>query len=171
MDFIGTIGNLFGNFGVTWYRLAGQLVTFAVLMIGLRIFLYKPMLSMLEERKAKISQGLKDAEEAARARAQAQAEAAEQLKAATRKAEELLEQATKSAAKLKDEVMAQTQEEIARLRAQQEEQLAQHKQQMLSEIRGEVANLVVTTTEKLMRQNLTADDQKKLAAQAVKELS
>ena len=52
------ITGLFSQFGVTWGQLGGQLVTFVVLLILLRLFLYKPVLSMLDERKARIAQGL-----------------------------------------------------------------------------------------------------------------
>ena len=96
MDIVATISSLLGNFGVNWTSFLGQLVTFVILLALLRLILYKPMISMLEERKARIAQGLKDADEAAKARAESEHQAADRLKEATAKAESLLEESRKA---------------------------------------------------------------------------
>lgn len=170
MDLLSTLGQLFGTFGVDWHRLIGQLITFVILLVGLRFILYKPMLTMLENRKAKIAQGLKDAEEAAKARSAAEAAATEALKQANAKAQQLLEEAQKTSEQLRQQIMADTQAEIARNRQVQQDMLDQMRQEMLRDVRSEVASLVVATTEKVLRQDLSKDQQQKLADRAAKEL-
>ena len=170
MDIVATISSLLGNFGVNWTSFLGQLVTFVILLALLRLILYKPMISMLEERKARIAQGLKDADEAAKARAESEHQAADRLKEATAKAESLLEESRKAAERLKSEVMSQTQAEIERVKQAQQEQLAQMKSDMMREVKSEVADLVVTTTKKVLGEELTGAEQKKIADRAVKEL-
>jgi len=171
MDFISTIGSLLENFGVNWVGFLGQLATFVILLIGLRVLLYKPVLSMLEERKQRIAQGLKDAEAAAEAKAKSEKAAAERLREATEKAEALLEETHKSSKTLRDQLMAQTQAEIDRVKAAHDEQLAKMKQDMLREVKSEVAGLVVTTTKKVLGDQLNEADHQKIAAKAVKELN
>lgn len=170
MDIISSVSSLLENFGVNWVGFLGQLTTFVILLALLRVILYKPMLAMLEERKSRIAQGLKDAEEAAKARAESEKNAAEQLKEATVKAESLLEESRKAAERLKAEVMSQTQAEIERAKQSQQEQLIQMKSDMLREVKSEVADLVVSTTKKVLGEELTGADQKKIADRAVKEL-
>ena len=170
MDIISSVSSLLESFGVNWFSFLGQLATFVILLALLRLILYKPMLNMLEERKARIAQGLKDADEAAKARAESEQQAAERLKEATAKAESLLEESRKAADRLKSEVMSQTQAEIERVKQAQQEQLAQLKSDMLREVKSEVADLVIATTKKVLGEELSGADQKKIADRAVKEL-
>ncbi len=164
------IVDLFTDFGVTWDRLLAQLITFAVLLIILRLFLYKPMLKMLDERKQRIAQGLKDADEAGKAKVSSEKEAAARLKEATRQAEELLAEAKKSAETLKAEIQAQTQAELQKARQDQTASLERARQQMIDEVRQDVVKLVVATTTKVLQTELSQDQQRQVTKQAAKEL-
>ena len=69
-------------FGIDVRLIIIQVFNFGILMAVLTYFLYKPVLKMLNEREAKIAQGIKDAEEAAKVRG----EATEEKKAILEKA-------------------------------------------------------------------------------------
>lgn len=161
---------LLTNFGVTWDRLLGQILTFILLLVILRLVLYKPMLRMLDERKQRIAQGMKDAEEAAKTRQQSEGEAAARLKEATKKAETLLDEAKTAADTLKNELLSQTQAELQKARQQQQEELARAKEQMIAEVRQDVVKLVVATTTKVLQTEITKEQHQALTKQAVKEL-
>ena len=171
MDLVATITDLLANFGVNWLGFIGQLVTFVILLVGLRVILYKPVLSMLEERKQRIAQGLKDADAAAQAKSRSEVDAAETLREATAKAEALIEETQQSTQRMRDQMMAQTQAEIDRIKREQDEQIAQMKQEMLKEVKAEVAGLVVATTSKILGDQLTSADQQKIASKAAKEIN
>lgn len=47
--------------GVDWKLLAGQAVNFLILLVILRAFLYKPLLKVLKERRARIEEGIEKA--------------------------------------------------------------------------------------------------------------
>ena len=49
--------------GLNLPQLIAQIVNFAILLIILRLTLYKPILKMLDERKQKIAEGLNAAED------------------------------------------------------------------------------------------------------------
>ncbi len=55
---------LFSQLGIDWHLLASQAVNFFLLLIVLRVFVYKPLLTLLHDRKQKIEDGLVKAEEA-----------------------------------------------------------------------------------------------------------
>ncbi|MDR3582028.1 MAG: hypothetical protein P4L67_02010 [Candidatus Pacebacteria bacterium] len=55
---------LVSQLGIDWKLLLSQAVNFALLLIVLRIFVYKPVLKLLHDRRAKIEGGLAKAEEA-----------------------------------------------------------------------------------------------------------
>jgi diguanylate cyclase (GGDEF)-like protein len=65
------MGEFFEAFGVDIWKLGFQIANFLILLYLLNRFLFKPVLARLDERSAKISKGLEDAEAAARDREQA----------------------------------------------------------------------------------------------------
>ena len=54
----------FEQFGIDWKLFLSQLVNFALILIILRFFVYKPVLKIIKERNKKIKEGLDKAEEA-----------------------------------------------------------------------------------------------------------
>jgi F-type H+-transporting ATPase subunit b len=74
---------LFTQFGVDWKLLLAQVVNFAILIFLLQRFAYKPVIKMLDERRAKIKEGI----EASAASKQKLAEAEETKKEILVKAE------------------------------------------------------------------------------------
>ena len=57
------MNEFFDQFGIDWKLLLSQLVNFTLILIILRIFVYKPLLKILKKRKEKIEEGLAKAEE------------------------------------------------------------------------------------------------------------
>ena len=57
---------LFSQLGIDWRLLISQAVNFALLLVALRIFAYKPLLKLLHDRRIRIEQGLAKADEADR---------------------------------------------------------------------------------------------------------
>ncbi len=55
---------LLTQLGINWKLLLSQAANFLLLLILLRLFVYKPLLSILTERRARIEEGLAKAQEA-----------------------------------------------------------------------------------------------------------
>ena len=53
-----TVTEIAKNFGVDWSHLIAQILSFCIVAIALHKFAYKPVLSMLEERRQRITEGL-----------------------------------------------------------------------------------------------------------------
>jgi F-type H+-transporting ATPase subunit b len=58
------MSELLHQLGINWKLLAAQAVNFGLLLIILRLTVYKPLLTILRERRERIEQGVKDAAEA-----------------------------------------------------------------------------------------------------------
>lgn len=58
------MSQLFSQLGIDWHLLLSQAANFLVLLIVLRLVVYKPLLKMLHDRKEKIEGGLAKAREA-----------------------------------------------------------------------------------------------------------
>lgn len=150
--------------------LLGQLITFSVFVWFTMKFVWPPILKVMKEREQRIADGLAAAERGQQALELAQLKADEFLQEAKQQATEIIEQANKRANQMSEESKQQIRIEnerllaIARADIQQEWQTAQQK------LRAEVANLVITTTEKILAQSLDSVAQHALVKQSLEEI-
>ena len=92
---------LFGKLGIEWKLLLAQGLNFILLLIILRKFLYKPILKMLDERKAKAEYLQVESSKMEERRKQFENWTDDQVNEARRKSEMILLEAEKFAGKLK----------------------------------------------------------------------
>lgn len=150
--------------------LLGQLITFSVFVWFTMKFVWPPILKVMKEREQRIADGLAAAERGQQALELAQLKADEYLQEAKQQAAEIIEHANKRASQMSEESKQQIRIEnerllaIARADIQQEWQTAQQK------LRTEVANLVITTTEKILAQSLDSVAQHALVKQSLEEI-
>lgn len=85
------------NFGFEPILFLAQIVNFLIIYWLLKKFLYKPVLKLLKERRDKIAEGLKNAEDAARL-----------MEETIQKEEKILKEAQTKAKKIMDEAKAQS---------------------------------------------------------------
>ena len=89
---------------------------FVVFFLIVQRIAFGGLVKTLNDRRARIEQGLKDAEQARRDRESAEQERQAALQEARREANEILNRAQKVAAETREQEVAATREEIARLR-------------------------------------------------------
>jgi F-type H+-transporting ATPase subunit b len=159
------------QFGVTWQLLISQIVLFVIVAVALKKFAFGPLQKVLEERRAKIAEGLAAAEKSKTELANAQARAQELLTQAGAQANKIIEEARAAAAKVTEtetqKAVAAAQDIIAKARQANDAELVR----MKAELRKEVGRLVVATTAKVTGKILTADDQTRLADETNKQLA
>lgn len=81
---------LFSTFGINGSLLLTQLVNFAVLLTALTYFLYKPLMKTIDDRRAKIEEGVRAAQAADQRLAAAKEEGEQLVGAGAREAEALV---------------------------------------------------------------------------------
>jgi len=139
-----------------------QIVSFSVLFLILSAWVYKPLVRMLENRREKIQKGLEDARVAAEARENAEAEAEKIMQAKQAEASELVRQATARAQEVEKELKAEAEKEIAGMKAQARADMEEERNQLLGEVRGQIAALAMAATQKLVGETLDANRQRAL---------
>jgi F-type H+-transporting ATPase subunit b len=157
--------------GIQWQKLIVQTVDFSVVLVVLWIFVYKPIFKILEERKAKIAEGLAGADRIKAELAKTEADRQKILQDAGEQANKLIADAREAAARVRE---VETQKAIAsaeQIVSKAREAAAQERSQMLAQLKREVGQLVVKTTTTVTGKILTADDQKRLADETQKQLS
>jgi F-type H+-transporting ATPase subunit b len=58
----GKVEEIARTFGVDWSHLIAQIISFTIVCVLLHRFAYKPVLTMLEERRRQIAQGVPNTE-------------------------------------------------------------------------------------------------------------
>ena len=149
------------NLGINPIYLLSQIVTFVVLVILLRAFLYKPILDMLEKRKERIAKGLEDARAAEEARAKADEAAAEIVEEARKQAQQIVAEANQSAEQVRANIQAQAEEQRTKILAQAQDDAELERNKILSEMRGQVGALAIAAAQKIIGETL--DQQRQLA--------
>jgi F-type H+-transporting ATPase subunit b len=161
----------FVHFGVEPKFLVMQIVSFLILFGVLYKFGIKPTIATMEERNAKIGAGLKHAEEMQAKLAATQQETAALIKAAQLDAAKLVEEARKAAKDFADKQNAEATARAADTLAKAQQAIELEHKKMLNEARGEIARLVVKTTEQVLAKKLTDADRAAYNDAASRELS
>lgn len=140
--------------GLNLPQLIAQIANFFVLLLILRLTLYKPVLKMLGERKEKIAEGLNAAEIARAEATAAQANIQAQLDVARKEGQEIVAGAQTIATRIQAEAREQSarDREAALERARTEIQL--ERDRAIAELRGEFADITVSAAEKVINQSL-----------------
>jgi F-type H+-transporting ATPase subunit b len=167
----GKIEEIARTFGVDWSHLVAQIISFAIVCVLLHRFAYKPVLTMLEERRQQIAQGQLNTEKITAELARTEAKHQEMLIQANVQATKLIEEARAAAARVRE---VETQKAIAaaeQIIAKSREAAEQDHDRMLLELKREVGRLVVQTTAHVTGKVLTAEDQRRLAEETAKQLA
>lgn len=131
-----------------------HILSFVILLVTLRAWAYQPLLNALEKRRKTIAQGLEDAQAASQARANAERDAAQIITEAQQKANEIVREATDRAESAAREIRAQREAEAGKLRDRAMAEFEVERTGMLSELRGQVAALAISATQKLLGESL-----------------
>ncbi len=142
---------LFSAFGIDGKLLIAQLINFGVLFVALTWLLYKPVMKTLDERRAKIAQGVEDAEAASAKLATADAEASTRVHTAETEAEGIVALARDAANTEKARIMKEADARAAQVAIDAELRAKETAAQALRESEKEVARLAVLAAEKVLR--------------------
>jgi F-type H+-transporting ATPase subunit b len=144
-------------------------LNFIVLLVILATFAFGPLRRILEERRARIEEGLKDAEQARRDRESAEQERLAALQEARREANEILARAQKVAQETRDADIAATKEDLERMRERAAAEIESEKQRAITELRNEVADLALRAAGKVVGETLTSARERRLVEEFLAE--
>jgi F-type H+-transporting ATPase subunit b len=137
-------------------------LNFILFFILVWTFAFKPVSKMLADRKDRIEQGLKDAEQARQDRESAEAERVATLTDARREANDILVRAQKVAQETRDADIAATRTELERLRERAAAEIEAEKQRAIGELRGEVADLALAAASRVVGESMNDERQRRL---------
>lgn len=131
-----------------------QIINFAIIMVVLIAWVYKPLMNMLAKRREKIEKGLEDAQVAADARANAEKDAEALMADAQSKAAQMIREATEKAEAANRDVRAEAEAEMANLRKAGLAEITTEKERALNELRVHVSTLAIAAAQKIIGETL-----------------
>lgn len=149
-------------FQINLFQVVIAAANFVVFLALMWTFAFKPISALLANRKARIEQGLADAEQAAKDRESAEQERLTTLAEARRESNDILARAQKVAQETRDADIAATRAELERLRSKATDEIEAEKSRALAELRSEVADLALAAAGKVLGESMTDARQRRL---------
>lgn len=153
--------------GINVPGLVAQLVNFTILLVILRLTLYRPVLNMLDERAKRVRESLQTADEAKEKADEAEREVARRLDEARQEGQALIAQAQQIAERLQNERREQAQAEAQAMIERARTEIQLERDTAIAELRRQFADLTISAAEKVIGQSLDKQAHQRLIDQAL----
>ncbi len=145
-------------------------VTFALLLLVLGKFGWKPLIAALDEREARMKAEFEGAREAREGAEKIKAQLDAEMAAVAAKSRELLAQASRESDELRAKLKAEAESDSRKIRDKTLAELQEEKSRLVRELRQEVADLSVRAAERLMRRSVDEGVQKSVLETFFKDI-
>ena len=160
-----------GSLGISLTGLLAQLIGFAILLIVLRMVAFKPIMRMMDERSARIREGLEAAEKMRDQATQADAAVQKRLEEARQEGQGLIGQSQQIASRIQEEARQQARTEGDALLARARSEIVLERDEAIAQIRREFADLTITAAEKVIGQSLDRKAHERLIEEVLTQSS
>jgi F-type H+-transporting ATPase subunit b len=149
--------------------LIAQLVIFLLVLFILYRLAWGPLLRILNERRARIAQGVEATQKAMQELEAAEKERQAKLEETRREAQAILDRIAKQAEDLRKELEAKAREQAEGLIAKARAEIQQERQKAVQDLRLQVADLAVMAAGRIIGESLDAKKHRELIERAIEE--
>jgi F-type H+-transporting ATPase subunit b len=158
-------GIVFNGF---WILVAA--LNFLFFLAVLQVFAFRPVSRMLEERRNRIEQGLRDADAARLEREEAANERLSVLAQARAEAEDILTRAQRLADENRERDMAETRAQLEQMRERAAADINAERERALADVRGQVAELALSAAARVVGETMTSQRERRLVEEFLTEV-
>jgi F-type H+-transporting ATPase subunit b len=155
------------NFNAT---LLGQLVTFAIFVWFTHKYVWPLLLSQMEEREARIADGLAAAEQGQKDFAEAQEKSTAEINKGKDQASNIIAQAQKRHDEIVEEAKDNAKAEAERIKESALNEIEQEKERARQELRSQVAALAVSGAEQILMREVDQNAHNEVLAKISQQL-
>lgn len=156
--------------GVESKLLLAQIVNFSIIIFILSKLLYKPILDILDKRKAEIQKGLELTQKMQNEHEALQVKQQKILEEARRDAKKVIDEAVKQARDKEKEILSQAHVQSQSIIDKAGEEVRQLHDKLKVDLKKEAVDLAVVMTKRVIGSVLKSDDQHRIIAQNIKDL-
>lgn len=143
-------------------EIVAQIISFLLLLLLLRIFAWRKLLKLLDDRKSRIASEFKKIEEAKLTIEKLRAEYEARLKSIEDTARDKIQQAITEAHKQKDEIKKDAHLEAQKIIENAQANIKFELDKAKESLRDEIIGLVLSATENIIAEKLTPEEDRKL---------
>jgi F-type H+-transporting ATPase subunit b len=160
-----------GDFQINFFWIIAQAASFLIFLLIIYLVAFRRIGGVLEERRSRIEQGLRDADQARVEREQAASERLAVLAAAREEANELLARGQRMADENRERAVGETRAEIERLRERAAADIEAEKQRALSEVREQVADLALLAAGRVVGETMNEPRERRLVEEFLQQVT
>lgn len=143
-------------------EIVAQIISFLLLFILLRIFAWKPLLKLLDERKARIASGLKAIEEAKQDVEKLRVEYQAKLDAAGLEAQQKIKQALEEGKKLTEDLKKGAYQDAEKIIQKARQDIKYELSKAKNELKDKIVDLSLRAAETVIQDKLTEEEDRKI---------
>ncbi|MGD1006840.1 MAG: F0F1 ATP synthase subunit B [Ignavibacteriaceae bacterium] len=147
------------------------LVTFVVLLVVLKKFAWKPILTALEQRENAIRESLEKAEKAKEDAQKVLDQNQVNLAKAEEESKQILNQSRAYAEKLKEQIVQESKIQAKKLIEEAAAEIERKKDAAFDELKSQVVEIAINAAEKILRENLDKETQTKIVNKYIGEIT
>jgi F-type H+-transporting ATPase subunit b len=157
--------------GFTLQQFIAQCISVTVLFLVLNQFAWKPVRTILEQRRKTIEESLANAEKIKKELTDAEATRLSIIQKANEKANAIIAEAEKSAVVVTEQRAKEATRQAEDIIKNAREAAVLDRNRLMAELKRHIGELVVQTTEKVAGKVLTPQDQARLNEETIRQLS
>jgi F-type H+-transporting ATPase subunit b len=157
--------------GISVPTLITQVISFIILLVILRLFAYKPLMRMMDERSKRIKESLEQAETLKAESAKGEEELKKQLEAASHEGQDRIARAIKAGEEVKAQAREEAKKETEKLIGRARAEIRQERDAAVAGVRREFADLTVLAAGKVIEKSLDKKDHRELIDKVLEESS
>ncbi len=155
--------------GINVPTLLAQIVNVVILLVVLYFVAYKPVMRMLDERSKRVKDSMAQADAIKEQVARTEEEVKQQLAAASKEGQKHIEQSVKAGEEIKEKARQSARQEAEALVARARGEIQRERDEAISELRKEVADLTISAAEKVIDRSLDKKAHRELIDKVIKE--
>ena len=146
-----------------------QIVDFVILLIFLRLVVYKPLCRLLANRSDHIANSIAAAEQERQEAEQLKAGYEAEMRRAREQAQEIVQKATRAGEDQALQIVSNAKNEAEKLKENAHAEIEREKQRAIAELRDQVATLSVLVAGKIINESITEGIQRSMIEDFIKE--
>ena len=159
----------FASLGINLPLLVVFVANFIVLLVMLRLFLYKPVMKVLDERARRAREAIELAEATKKEYDQAKDEIQKQIEKGRQEAQAIITQAMQVGERLKEESRQEATKQAQVIVDRARSELEAERDKLVGDLRREFVDISIAAAEKVIKETLDKEKHRKLIEETLQE--
>jgi len=159
----------FASLGINLPLLVVFTVNFIILLVLLRLFLYKPVMKVLDERAERTREAMELAEATKKEYEQAKGEIQKQIEKGRQEAQAIITQAMQVGERMKEESRQDAAKQVQVILDRTRSELEVERDKIVGDLRREFVDISIAAAEKVIKETLDKEKHRKLIEETLQE--